>query len=270
MPLRLAAPIFAALSLLVCASPALATPPPGAAGIGDRLNPTLGNGGYDVLHYDLQLRYATRAPEQPLAGDETIYARATQSLSRFNLDFGGGGVSGVWVNGRRADFAHPGEELIVTPRKALRDGRRFVVRIANFSATPTVPGDDPTSTAFFITPDGSATAPQPYFAHLIYPSNDHPRDKATFKFHFDLPAGRDAVANGVEVGHRTRGDRTYWTYSMRQPMATELTQVAVGDWDFSAPQRHHGVLIRDVTAPNLTASLQPALAVEPGQLDYME
>ncbi len=28
-------------------------PTPGAAGIGDSLYPTLGNGGYDVEHYDL-------------------------------------------------------------------------------------------------------------------------------------------------------------------------------------------------------------------------
>jgi aminopeptidase N len=179
-------------------------------------------------------------------------------------------VGAVWVNRRPATFTRDGEELVITPKRALRKGSRFVVRIAHFTATPTVPGDDPTSTAFFITPDGSATAPQPYWAHLIYPCNDHPRDKASFTFHFDLPAGRDAVANGDEVGHRTRGDRTYWTYVMRQPMATELTQLAVGDWDFSAPARHHGTELRDVTAPSLTASLQPALALEPGQLDYME
>src|SRR5690242_3951993 len=157
MPLRarFVAPALAVLALLAFAGPAAAGPRPGAAGIGDRLNPTIGNGGYDVLHYDLRLRYATSAPAQPLAGDETIYARATQSLSRFNLDFGGGGISGVWVNGRRASFTHSGEELVVTPRKPLRGGRRFEVRIADFTATPTVPGDDPASTAFFITPDGS-------------------------------------------------------------------------------------------------------------------
>ena len=268
---RYAAPVLASLALLAAAGPAGATAPtPGAAGIGDPLNPTLGNGGYDVLHYDLDLRYATSAPAQPLDGNETIVARATQSLSRFDLDFGGDSVGAVWVNRRAASFTRDGEELVITPKRPLRKGSRFVVRIAHFTATPTVPGDDPTSTAFFITPDGSATAPQPYWAHLIYPCNDHPRDKASFTFHFDVPAGRDAVANGDEVGHRTRGDRTYWTYVMRQPMATELTQLAVGDWDFSQPARHHGIELRDVTAPSLTASLQPALSLEPSQLDYME
>jgi aminopeptidase N len=269
---RYAAPVLASLALLVAAGPAGASAPtPGAAGIGDRLNQTLGNGGYDVLHYDLDLRYATSDPAQPVDGDETIVARATQSLSRFDLDFGGDAVGAVWVNRRPATFTRDGEELVITPKHPLRKGSRFVVRIAHFSAIPTVPNPDVgTSEAFFITPDGSATAPQPYYAHLVYPSNDHPRDKASFTFRFDLPAGRDAVANGDEVSHYTRGDRTHWTYVMRQPMATELTQLAVGDWDFSTPVRHNGTLLRDVTAPSLTAAVQPALALEPGQLDWME
>ena len=133
-----------------------------------------------------------------------------------------------------------------------------------------MPGDTDASTAFFITPDGSATAPQPYYAHLVYPSNDHPRDKATFRFEINVPEGTKAVANGVEAGRRTRHGRTKWTYVMRQPMATELTQIAVGNWDFSTPQRHRGVILRDVTAPSVTAAIQPALSIEPGQLDYME
>ena len=42
------------------------------------MNPAIGNGGYDVHHYDLDLRYATSAPSQSLDGTVTIVARATQ------------------------------------------------------------------------------------------------------------------------------------------------------------------------------------------------
>ena len=106
----------------------------------------------------------------------------------------------MWVDGRRASFERNGQELVITPKRALRDGEKFVVRIAGFAATPTEPSDDPLAVVFFTSPDGSATAPQPYYARMIYPSNDHPRDKAAFRFDFDVPAGTDAVANGVEVG----------------------------------------------------------------------
>jgi aminopeptidase N len=243
---------------------------PGAAGLGDRLNPGIGNGGYDVQDYDLRLRYATAAPDQALQGDETITARATQGLSQFNLDFGGKSIGSVAVNGLAAKFKRTGEELIITPARPIDNGSTFTVVITAFTAVPTKVTSDTRSTAFFITPDGSVTAPQPYFAHLIYPCNDHPRDKASFTFTIDVPAGRDAVTNGVEVGHTTSNGRTTWTYRMAQPMATELTQIAVGDWDLQPIVQHGSVAIRQVTAPSLTAEMQPELATTPAHLDWME
>ena len=97
----------------------------GAAGIGDPLFPTLGNGGYDVEHYRLDLRYPTAVPTEPFQGSVVIDARATQALSQFNLDWGGGPVGAVRVNGRRAAWEQAGEELVVRPSKPLADGRRF-------------------------------------------------------------------------------------------------------------------------------------------------
>ena len=187
-------------------SASTAGPSPGAAGLGDRLNPGLGNGGYDVQDYDLRLRYATSDPAQPLQGDETIVARATQALSQFNLDFGGKSVGAVSVNGSAAAFKRNGEELIVTPRARSPTARRSPCPSPTSRPPRRRSRCDVDSAAFFITPDGSAAAPQPYDAHLIYPCNDHPRDKATFTFTIDVPAGRDAVANGVE----TRAHHEQW------------------------------------------------------------
>ena len=262
--------VLAAAALMGVLPSAAAAASPGASGIGDRLFPGLGNGGYDVQHYDLTLRYATSDPAQPLDGDEVITAVATKALSRFDLDFSGESVGRVFVNGQQAAFTRVGAELVITPVNPLPNGRTFVVAITHFRAVPTiVDSNDDSTTAFFITPDGSATAPQPAFAHLIFPCNDHPRDKATFSFTFNLPAGEDAVANGVEAGHWTRNGRTIWKYEMAQPMATELTQLSVGNWDFGPTTVHHRVPLRDVTAPSLTASVQAALALEPAQLDWM-
>ena len=261
----------ALMLLAVFAAPAAATAAsPGAAGLGDRLAPGLGNGGYDVLHYDLDLRYATSAPSQSVDGTVTILAQATQSLSRFNLDFGGDRVGSVSVDGRAAAVRPDGEELVITPRRAIDKREKFIVRVSHFVATPTAAGDEPESVAFFTHADGSATAFQPYFAHLYFPSNDHPRDKATFSFRFDVPAGTEAVANGLPLGHWTSRGRTTWAYVQRQPMATELTQLAVGNYDLTTPGRHPGVLLRDVTAPSLTAFLRPMLALIPDHMRWME
>ena len=152
MRLRALGPALTLLAVL--AAPAAATAAsPGAPGLGDRLAPGLGNGGYDVLHYDLDLRYATSAPSQSIDGTVTILARATQSLSRFNLDFGGDSVGSVSVDGRSAAFRRDGEELVITPRKPIDRHEKFLVRVSHFVATPTAAGDEPESTAFFITRD---------------------------------------------------------------------------------------------------------------------
>src|SRR3954464_10770414 len=113
--------LLAAAVLSFSAAPRLAAPSPGAAGLGDRLFPNLGNGGYDVQHYDLDLRYATSAPSQSIDGTVTILARATQDLSRFDLDFAGRSVGAISVNGTPAKFRRDDEDLVITPKTALRD-----------------------------------------------------------------------------------------------------------------------------------------------------
>jgi aminopeptidase N len=273
-PLRLRAAGLGLAVALAAAAPAAAHPSPGtpgAPGIGDKLYPTLGNGGYDALHYDVALRYATADPAAPVHGTVTLVARATQSLSRFDLDFAGDSVGGVSVNGRAAEWTRDGEELVITPRHTLRDGDPFVVRVRDYVATPGVPDpDDLLGTPFISTPDGTVTAGQPDSTHNFLPSNDHPRDKASFTERFNVPAGTTAVGNGVLVSRRTRGDRTTWTYLQRQPMATELIQLAVGNYDVTVRGRHAGTFVRDVTPPSLTSDLNPKLAAELEHLDWME
>src|SRR6478752_6013924 len=118
--------LFAATFVLLFAAPAVAAgPSPGAPGIGDPLFPGLGNGGYDVQHYDVDVKYG-RAFTDPVEGNVTILARATQALSRFNLDFAGRSVGGVVVNGAPANWRRDGSELVITPRKAIKDRALFV------------------------------------------------------------------------------------------------------------------------------------------------
>jgi len=245
-------------------------PSPGSPSIGDPLYETLGNGGYDALHYDLDLRYATSSPSQAIDGTVTILARATQALSSFDLDFGGDAVGEVTVDGCQASWFRDGDELVITPARPLRNGEIFVVRVAHFAATPGVPDPaDFLGAPFFVAPDGSAWAGQPDGAHRIFPSNDHPRDLATFSFRLDVPAGTTAVANGVLVDQRTAQGRTVSRYVQLQPMATELTQVAVGDLTVIDRGRHAGVHIRDVVPTRLAAELGPKLAIVTTHLDWL-
>src|SRR3954469_15183632 len=118
-------PFVLALGLLaLLAAPArAASSSTGAAGLGDRLFPQLGNGGYDALHYDLDLRYATASPTQAIDGTVTMLAQSTQALSSFDLDFAGQSVGSIAVDGQPASFKRVGQDIVITPRQAIPNGK---------------------------------------------------------------------------------------------------------------------------------------------------
>ena len=162
---------------------------PGAPGIGDAYYPTYGNGGYDVAHYDLDVRYDPASDQ--LTGRATIRARATQNLSSFNLDLTGLTVDAV--QGRTAappTWSRSGQELTIRPRGGLRDGRIFTVEVRYHGVpeTATLPGTD-FEAGFMHTDDGAVVAGQPEVAAAWFPVNDHPRDRATYSFAITVPAG---------------------------------------------------------------------------------
>ena len=143
--------LLVAVVLSLSSAPAVAAPSPGSSGLGDRLFPQLGNGGYDVQHYDLDLRYATSAPTQSIDGTVTILAKATQDLSRFDLDFAGQSVGKITVNGLPAKFTRTPDDLVITPKSPLRNGLPFIVQVSHFVAAPTeANSDDFSTTAFFL------------------------------------------------------------------------------------------------------------------------
>jgi aminopeptidase N len=240
----------------------LATLAAGASGVGDPLFPDLGNGGYDVQHYTLNLRYRSTKPVQDVRGRVAIDALATQALDRLNLDFDGKAVTAVSVDGKRARYARRGEELVITPQSPIAAGARFLVRVSYVSGPRR---DGP----WFASGPGSVTAAQPDGAHEIFPSNDHPSDLATYTIKADTPAASIFAANGERVRRRSRRGRTAWTYEMRRPMATELIQLAFGNLRIREHGSHSGVHLRDVTRRKEAPRSERALARTPAQLDYM-
>ena len=148
---------------------------PGAPGAGDPYFPLDGNGGYDVDHYDLDVKYDPAT--DVLEGTAKIRAKATQSLSSFNLDLLGLTVLSVKVDGRRAAWSRDGQELTITPKNGIRKNRKFTV-VVRYSGIP-----EPIEGAGFIpTDDGALVIGEPHVASTWYPVNDHPSDKASYSF----------------------------------------------------------------------------------------
>jgi len=223
-------------AVLFAGSPAAAAAgSPGAPGLGDSYYPLDGNGGYDASHYDIRLSYDPATDR--LFGTTTIVARTTANLSRFNLDFLLK-VQSVRVNNVPADFHTDAGELTVTPKAALPKGTDLTV-VVRYDDTP-----EPYRLYGFSgwakTPTGALGVNEPQIAPWWYPSNDHPRDKATFDVSIAVPPDVEALSNGVLVNkQQTTPQWVRWNWRSTRPQAPYLTFLAIGQYE-----------VRQATAPN--------------------
>ncbi|MGY5031857.1 M1 family metallopeptidase [Streptomyces sp. 900116325] len=261
IPRRLRAALLATASATLVAA---TLPAPVPLGIGDSLFPHLGNPGYDVLSYDIGFTY--HGNNKPLDAVTTIDARTTEPLDRINLDFARGTVRTVDINGQRADFAAADEDLVVEAPGRLPAGVPLHITVRHTSD----PSGDQRSGGWLRTSDGLAMANQADAAHRVFPSNDHPADKAYFTFRVTAPEELTVVANGLPAGKVRDGSSTTWTYRTAHPMATELAQVSIGRSTVLERTGPHGLPVRDVVPAADAKALERWLKKTPGQLEWME
>jgi aminopeptidase N len=238
----------AAALLALAAAPAAAAFTPGSDGAGDPFFPQGGNGGYEVSHYSLKLDYEPQ--NEQLAGDAAISARATQDLSRFNLDLVGFKVSSVTVNGTAASFSRKGQELTITPSAGLRRNRDFTVRVVYAGHANYVLDPDKSKDGWIPTDDGAFVVNEPQGSPTWFPANDTPRDFATYDFAITVPEGRTAVANGVLVSKTDNGDTTTWRWREDRPMVTYLTTATNGVFELRTRTLASGLPEYNAVDPN--------------------
>ncbi|WP_392840080.1 M1 family metallopeptidase [Streptomyces sp. LN500] len=261
IPRRLRAALLAIVSATLVAA---TLPAPVPLGIGDSLFPHLGNPGYDVLSYDVGFTY--HGNNKPLDAVTTIDALTTEPLDRINLDFDRGTVRTVDINGLRADFATADEDLVVEAPGRLPAGVPLHITVRHTSD----PSGDQNSGGWVRTSDGLAMANQADAAHRVFPSNDHPADKAYFTFRVTAPKELTVVANGLPAGKVLHGSSTTWTYRTAHPMATELAQVSIGRSTVLERTGPHGLPVRDVVPAADAKVLERWLKKTPEQLEWME
>jgi aminopeptidase N len=216
------------------------TPGVGARSAGDRLFPQIGNGGYDVQHYDLRLSYDPAT--DVLSGRALITARATRQLRELSLDLQGFTVSRVLVNGKAADFRREGTKLIIrSKRGALPAGKLFTVLVRYSGVPQPITDPDGSQEGWFHTDDGAFVVGEPIGAQGWFPNNNTPRDKATFDVRTTVPSGITVIGNGSLVGTSTSGDSTTWHWRETHPMSTYLATSTLGVFDVTTGTAPGGV-----------------------------
>ncbi|MEU5837074.1 M1 family metallopeptidase [Streptomyces diacarni] len=272
--------VAAALAVPALSSPARAAesaggagldPRPGSDGLGDPLFPTLGNGGYQVGHYDLTFDFTPATYD--FTGRVTLRATATQDLSAFNLDTDGHTIDSVTVDGRAAAWrlseGDSGQELTVTPRRPLRRSTAFTLDI-RYHGNGKAPRTGLTGWRFG-SDGGFACAAQSSRADTFFPCNDHPSDKATWTFHIGAPQDYVATANG-ELLHRTpRPDGSaVWHFALRERMATELVGIAVVKGTYLYGSGPRGLPLRHVVPQGEEEKYRPIVDRTADHLAWLE
>ncbi len=238
--------LHANLAGVAAALPDLPTLPPivgnAAAGdrtIGDSYIPELGNTGYLVQQYTIRLNLNPASPE--IQGTTTIQAISTvDHLGEISLDFVGFQIAAIAVNGTPAAFSREGSKLIIRLPFTVPAHKTFTVTVA-YNGTPVnrpspYLGDKVSRIGInFVNATHLWAISQPDGARYWFPANDHPRDKAFFRFELTVPQGLTGVANGdlieIKPGEMLGGaaaNTFIWEHN--SPMATYLAVIAVGNY----------------------------------------
>lgn len=226
----------------------------GAPDAGDPLFPGAGNGGFDVLRYDVALRVDPGA--QAIDVDATLTAIATHRLARFNLDFEPPGPPEVTVMGASADVVSDAGELVVTPPVPVDAGTTFRVRVRS-SGRPSAFVWAGGRGGWRWLRDGAVGTGFPGL-HTWLPTSAF--DPAWMRLDVTVPAGLAAIAAG-RAGSVTHGEG-WTTYGWATGLTADVG-VVVGRYEELDLGTVGGVSIRGLVPPELGPQARAALDVVP-------
>ena len=257
--------------------------------LGDPLAPGLGNGGYDVSHYRIDLTYDPPAPEDEQSESDEIVevepppaqARlrsiteieltATAALDHVVFDFTGATVQVVRVDDAGATFEREPDKLIVTLPKPAAVDDTLTIHV-EYEGSPGADGSRMARHDVGWVPtadDGWFLRADPDGAHRWFPVNDHPSDRATFQIDLDVPITMAAAASGVLERQFSGVERASYRWAVADPVAPHRVAVAIGPMEIVTDDRGP-VDLRHALPPDLAQKPPGALDTVTRMVDFFE
>lgn len=193
----------------------------------DPYTPRSGTSEVRVNHYDLALDYDILP--NTLRARAVLDARVLEDCSALSLDLEGLTVDRVLVNGQLSSFKHSKHKVVVDAREGFFVDEALTVEI-HYAGTPSPASGAWGDIGWEELSDGVLVAGQPVGAATWFPCNDHPSQKATFRVSVLVDSDYTAISNGALVAVDRQGDRTAWTWESREPVATYLATVQMGQY----------------------------------------
>lgn len=238
----------------------------GQASHGDSRVPGIGNGGYDAQHYDADV---VVGKDGALDARSVMTAVATQELDQLNLDFVGFDVEKVLVNGKETTFKREEGELIIGTGARIAKGEKFTVDV-KYDGDPKPLRSEyaPVELGWNKFEGGSYVVSEPDGTRGWLPVNDHPTDKATYSFHITVPKDKVAAANGVLTSIEDKGEARTFNFEARDPMASYLATVHVGNYVVQEGKTDGGVPIRNYFPPDIAKEAASDFSPVPEMVDF--
>lgn len=239
----------------------------GASTAGDSRVPGIGNGGYDAQHYDADI---VVGKDGALDAISTMKALATQDLDQLNLDFIGFDIESVKLNGQKAKFSREDGELIIKSPSTLKKGEEFSVQVDyNGQPKPFASKHAPVKLGWNTFEGGSYVVSEPDGTRSWLPVNDHPTDKATYSFHINVPKPLVAAANGVLTQVEEQDDSRTYHFEARDPMASYLSTVHVGDYVHFESKSPSGIPINNYFPKDIVKEAQYDFGRVPEMMEFL-
>ncbi|MGW6376757.1 M1 family metallopeptidase [Rhodococcus sp. NPDC055112] len=196
----------------------------------DSYLPHVGNHGYRVSRYELDLTYKVHGNR--LSGKASITAVTTEIRAKFAFDLSQSlSVSKVTVNGARpAKYTHQQGKLTITPSHAIPAGGALSVTV-QYAGTPKPIRSLWGEVGWEELTEGALVASQPNGAASWFPCDDHPGSKASYRISITTDSPYYALANGALVRKQVRASHTTWVYEQTEPMASYLATIQIGPYE---------------------------------------
>ena len=241
-------------------------------GVGDAYFPRLGNNGYDVKKYDLDLDIDMVARQ--IKALATIKLTAKRALVNFKLDFSNYKINKIEVNGKQTAFAQDNLKLVITPSEAIPKNELAVVNV-HYQGKPSrhnrpnpIFGNRQEGLIFY---DGGAyTFGEPTGASLWFPINEHPSDKALYTMRITVAKPLMAISNGQLSGIIDNGISRTFVWTSKHPTASYLMTIAVGKFNIVEQYGANGLKITNYFSPNIPAAKQEEFEDQAEMLNFFE
>jgi aminopeptidase N len=109
---------------------------------------------------------------------------------------------------------------------------------------------------------------EPNGAETWFPVNDHPRDKATYRFEITVPEPWVVTASGSLQKTEDLGDHTRFTWEMDNPMASYLASINIDRYTLEETDLPGGLILRNYFPASFRETDKKLLNALPEMISY--